>query len=445
MKDFQNAARASFITSIAQVISAMISLFSENGLTLVDALVVTSVTSLVMAYLWLRVVVDGSFFVRHVHQNKFKVTWELFATGIVYTSLWMSFGIIVWWDPVNFGNSANQNCSSNPNQDVVFWLLGHSVPVTNTGMRTLAMFSFIALGVLTIGRTVARFWFTGLYMQKVEERGINIVLMELDGPPKDGSPLPTIEGHPTNSVVQPAVVPGPAPAADGMTPADLFSHSPVQTHLVDPEAQLPEIPEVNEGRLRRPLRLRAREVAPLLSYLCRSLVFPAYIYLIVTTESMITINGQRATTSQLTFGQIFSLVSLLEQMIFSPITQVSSALLNAAESHLQGKRASDLKQCVQAQPDASLRVNPAGGVGHAAEPPNDVTVPEVANNATPPETPNGVTTPESSSDAITPGPPNDATTHESFTEEEWEEAVRHVVRSYVWSDEQMQRRRRRLG
>ncbi|EJT97146.1 hypothetical protein DACRYDRAFT_25266 [Dacryopinax primogenitus] len=319
MDAFQDAARTSFITSIALVISSLVSLYGGAGLALVDALVVTTVTSLVMAYAFI-VGSQGTAYARHIGANKFEMTYTLALAAVLHTILWMAFGIVVWRDPSNFGNGAIEGCFPNPNLNVVFWVVGLTLSPTNASLRAFAISEFAIGGGLGILSTIASFIFTKLSKTQFEAVEYDVGRMRQTGPMTHHGPLPHL--RPNGSQENPPII------------ADQLEGGP-QAVLADGVAG----PRVDQERR------AARPANRLIVWLNTPTVkkiglwwkpiagiggIIGYLYLIVTTESLITVNNQRATTNSLTFGQILSLVLLLDQIIFQPMTQIFNHLLERA-------------------------------------------------------------------------------------------------------------------
>ncbi|KZT58165.1 hypothetical protein CALCODRAFT_495250 [Calocera cornea HHB12733] len=326
MDAFQDAARTSFITSIALVISALISLYtSAQGLALVDALVVTAVTSLVMAYSFI-VGSQGTSYAQSLGTNRFELTFTLLFTAILHTALWAVFGIIVWGNPIEFGRGAIYGCNPNPNDNVVFWLFGHMISISNVGLRRFALFAFSAGGALSIGWTITGFCYTRRGKRRVEAANIDVARMRAEGQPTNDEDLP-VEHHRLNSIRQPIGL--QRVSDDGASEQKPPSTAGPQNEAAL-EAQVP--PEFDEGQAlgNRFKRFPLQAFGPIWKYASGWGGIAAYIYLIVTTESLITANKQRDPTNALTFGQILSLVLLLDQIVFQPMTQMFNSLLERA-------------------------------------------------------------------------------------------------------------------
>ncbi|KZT58174.1 hypothetical protein CALCODRAFT_516963 [Calocera cornea HHB12733] len=327
MDAFQDAARTAFITSIALVISALISLYtSSQGLALVDALVVTAVTSLVMAYSFI-VGSQGTSYVQRLGSNRFELTFTLFFTAILHTALWTTFGIIVWTNPINFGQSAIENCNPNPNVNVVFWLFGHTISISNVGLRRFALFAFSAGGALSIGWTITGFFYTRLGKQRVEATNIDVGRMRAEGQPTNDENLP-VEHHPLNPIRQPM---GPQRVPDNGASEQNPPSTAGPQHEAALEAQGPLELDESQPRKHRSKRWSLSTIVLLWRHASGWGGVAAYIYLIVTTESLITANQHRDATNTVTFGQILSLFLLLDQIVFQPMSQIFDFLLVRAE------------------------------------------------------------------------------------------------------------------
>ncbi|KZO97508.1 hypothetical protein CALVIDRAFT_536101 [Calocera viscosa TUFC12733] len=243
MDAFQDAARTSFITSIALVISALISLYQGGGLALVDALVVTTVTSLVMAYSFI-VGSQGTGYAKSLGSNKFELTFTLAFSAILHTALWTAFGIIVWTNPVNFGMAALEGCTTNPNLDVVFWVFGQTPNVNDTKLRGFAIFAFSTGGALSIVWTAIGFYFTRWGKNKVEEAKIDVGRMAIEGAQENSESLPVMEMPDLSAIRKPAGLLRAGTTDDGASEQKPVSPAGVQSNAsIDEESQLPPLPE----------------------------------------------------------------------------------------------------------------------------------------------------------------------------------------------------------
>jgi len=124
--DTEGTFRNAFFTSVALTISAFVYGRTPGGLSLLDGVLVTILTSLIT--------IGGVYNARILYQGKkaLKVAYFFHIITLV------AFGLTVWRNVNTYGTTPGCNINSS----VKFVLFGHSVSATSKGLRGFAIFSF---------------------------------------------------------------------------------------------------------------------------------------------------------------------------------------------------------------------------------------------------------------------------------------------------------------
>jgi len=132
MEAFKDVARTSYITSFSLILAALIQSQTGDGLSLIDGLIVTMLTTLMTTFV--------SANVKHVQSSGLSVNISYF----LYMTFWVFWGLYVWAQVDDFGNTPECNSQT------MFVVFGHSIEATRDGLRkfAIAVFSLGALAAL---------------------------------------------------------------------------------------------------------------------------------------------------------------------------------------------------------------------------------------------------------------------------------------------------------
>ena len=124
--DTEGIFRNAFFTSVALTISAFVYGRTPGGLSLLDGLLVTILTSLIT--------IGAVYNAKFLYQGKkaLKIAYFLHAITLV------TYGLAVWTHVNTYGTTPGCNINSS----VKFVIFGHSVTATSKGLRGFAIFSF---------------------------------------------------------------------------------------------------------------------------------------------------------------------------------------------------------------------------------------------------------------------------------------------------------------
>jgi hypothetical protein len=146
---FRGMTRTAYVTSFSVIVASIIQWRSSSGLSLVDGLIVTMLST--TATLVGNGMDDYVWSLRHEEGGH-----SLNLAYLLHSTAWTVFGLLVWSQVSTFGNVASGGCSADAN--VKFVVFGRAVPATNQGLRIFSLCVFTIGWLSTMGGIVGEFF-----------------------------------------------------------------------------------------------------------------------------------------------------------------------------------------------------------------------------------------------------------------------------------------------
>ncbi|KZP00381.1 hypothetical protein CALVIDRAFT_595203 [Calocera viscosa TUFC12733] len=130
LDSYRDSARASLVMSTSMIIAALYARYTQLGISLIDAQIVTMFVTAITACYYSVSKYDFGF------TTRVAVRLHLILSAV--------FGILVYYDVDHFGGAGYQpQCF--PNEDFLFVIFSHTISATNQGLRIFALLLYSAV------------------------------------------------------------------------------------------------------------------------------------------------------------------------------------------------------------------------------------------------------------------------------------------------------------